>query len=307
MALFKILRGKKDNLLNQDKSNKLALHDGWAYFTTDDQKFYIDANLGTEKSPNVKRLNIHTDHADNADIAINYTTGKGISPIKDYGNYTNVDTNATGGKKIGTIRLNLTTTDIVCPLARKAYFSMTTGQNKITIPFEFDLASNLTVFYNGLLLKPDENYTISSNIITLGFTAEDGDIACVMGIDGATSVGLGANAQTWIDEIKAVENQIANVVKKNEANTITANGKITMASTYVPSGSKDVAVKDYVDSKISTSVNNVIGSNSDSIIYIGTSPSSKALIWIDTSSTGFLKYRASAGATWLTVPIGWVE
>jgi hypothetical protein len=41
MALFKILRGSSDGLANQ------ALHDGYAYFTPDDGRFYIDVQLAT--------------------------------------------------------------------------------------------------------------------------------------------------------------------------------------------------------------------------------------------------------------------
>jgi hypothetical protein len=36
MALFKILRGLKNKLASQN------FHDGYCYFTTDDQMFYID-------------------------------------------------------------------------------------------------------------------------------------------------------------------------------------------------------------------------------------------------------------------------
>ena len=43
MALFKISRGKKENLPDQKT-------DGWAWFTTDEKKFYIDAQTGGENS-----------------------------------------------------------------------------------------------------------------------------------------------------------------------------------------------------------------------------------------------------------------
>lgn len=41
MALFKILRGSSGDLNNQ------ALHDGYAYFTPDDGRFYIDVQLAS--------------------------------------------------------------------------------------------------------------------------------------------------------------------------------------------------------------------------------------------------------------------
>lgn len=40
MALFKILRGNSANI----STSITPYHDGWAYFTVDDGKFYIDAN-----------------------------------------------------------------------------------------------------------------------------------------------------------------------------------------------------------------------------------------------------------------------
>ena len=44
MALFKILRGDSSSLTSQD------LHDGYAYFTPDDGRFYIDVALANAPS-----------------------------------------------------------------------------------------------------------------------------------------------------------------------------------------------------------------------------------------------------------------
>lgn len=44
MALFKILRGSSSQLMSQD------LHDGYAYFTPDDGRFYIDVALASAPS-----------------------------------------------------------------------------------------------------------------------------------------------------------------------------------------------------------------------------------------------------------------
>ena len=41
MALFKVLRGTSTALANQ------PFHDGYAYFTPDDGRFYIDVQLDT--------------------------------------------------------------------------------------------------------------------------------------------------------------------------------------------------------------------------------------------------------------------
>lgn len=43
MALFKILRGNSSNL------NNANFHDGYAYFTHDDEKFYIDSEVDGEQ------------------------------------------------------------------------------------------------------------------------------------------------------------------------------------------------------------------------------------------------------------------
>ena len=58
MALFKVFRGNSSNL-------PAALHDGYAYLTTDDGKFYIDTSN--------KRITINPDLTA-ADISYNNTT-----------------------------------------------------------------------------------------------------------------------------------------------------------------------------------------------------------------------------------------
>lgn len=42
MALFKILRGTANKIMSGE--NTTQIHDGWAYFSTDDGKFYIDVD-----------------------------------------------------------------------------------------------------------------------------------------------------------------------------------------------------------------------------------------------------------------------
>lgn len=91
----------------------------------------------------------------------------------------------------------------------------------------------------------------------------------------------------------------------NKTNTMTANGKITMDSTYTPSANGDVATKKYVDD----SKHSIVGTSTTYPIYIGSStPASGTapLLWIDTtSSTGTFKYRTSTTGTWKTVPVAW--
>ncbi len=47
MALFKVLRGSS-SAIGRDQPNKPPFVDGYAYFTPDDGRFYIDVQLDTE-------------------------------------------------------------------------------------------------------------------------------------------------------------------------------------------------------------------------------------------------------------------
>ena len=114
MALFKILRGKRKGLLNQDGTILKEFHDGWAYFTTDDQKFYIDANLGTEAEPNNQRLNVHSDYADNANFAAYYTDKSGNAiKISEQTLYNSTTSN--NNNQLGTLTINGTAKNISMP------------------------------------------------------------------------------------------------------------------------------------------------------------------------------------------------
>lgn len=136
-------------------------------------------------------------------------------------------------------------------------------------------------------------------------------------------------------------NDVAQAVYKNKTNVMTANGKITMDSSYTPGADGDIATKKYVDNSTPatftaskagtvpasgggttkylradgtwTTIDKtpVIGTNTNYAIYIGTTaPASGTtpLLWIDTtSSTGFLKYRSSNTSAWTAVPVAWTE
>ena len=210
-------------------------------------------------------------------------------------------------------------------------FTATANQSTFTIPFDFEDSSALTVYYNGIMMKETDNYTVSGKNITLvDFTAEAGDYLTVMGIEGAAAIDYGKEAAEAIKQIQAVKtsaineintvktdtiNEINDVVaglpqdlssimSTNKTNTMAANGKITMASTYSPSDSGDIATKKYVDNK-----SLVAGTSTNYPIYIGSSaPASGTtpLLWIDTTaSTGTFKYRTSTTGTWKTVPVAW--
>lgn len=220
-------------------------------------------------------------------------------------------------------------------------FTATADQSTFTIPFDFEDSSALTIYYNGIMMKETDNYTVSGKVITLaGFTAETGDYLTVMGIEGAAAIDYGKeaadaiaqinatkkSATTEINNIKTSATNEINTVKTNaikdindlvanlpsdtaslmfinKTNTMTANGKITMASTYSPSDSGDIATKKYVDNK-----SLVAGTSTNYPIYIGSSaPASGTtpLLWIDTSSSGTFKYRTSKTGTWTIVPVAW--
>ena len=211
-------------------------------------------------------------------------------------------------------------------------FTATAGQSTFTIPFDFEDSSALTVYYNGIMMKETDNYTVSGKDIALvGFTAEAGDYLTVMGIEGAAAIDFGQEAAEAIRQIQAVKTSAINeintvktdtierinavvaelpqdlssIMSTNKTNTMAANSKITMHNTYSPSASGDVATKKYVDD----SKPSIVGTSTTYPIYIGSStPASGTapLLWIDTTaSTGTFKYRTSTTGTWKTVPVAW--
>ena len=257
-------------------------------------------------------------------------------------------------------------------------FTAKANQNTFTIPFDFDDSSALTLYYNGIMLKETDHYTIEGKVITLnGWTSEADDYLTVMGIEGAAAIDFGQEATdaiaqmnaaksetiTAINNIKSQASTEINTVKSNaiteinnlvdtlpsdtssimflnKINTMTANSKITMDSSYTPNADGDIATKKYVDNSTPatftaskggtvpasgggttkylradgtwTTIDKtpVIGTNTDYYIYIGsTQPASGTapLIWIDTTAkTGTFKYRTSTTGTWTPVPVAWI-
>ena len=155
-------------------------------------------------------------------------------------------------------------------------------QSTFTIPFDFNNDSGtLTAYYNGVMMKENDNYTISNNTLTLvDWAAKKGDYLTVMGIEGAASVNVDAklaliqqavdkassdidskvaSASTDINNkvssaIKQIDDKLATIpddveqaVYKNKSNIMTKNGRITMDSSYTPSANGDVVTKKYVD------------------------------------------------------------
>lgn len=284
---------------------------------------------------------------------INITVPTKVSELTDdvvKGKYLSL----TGGTMTGNININnKTITNLKTPTAdteaaNKKYvddqiaandhivnrftFTATANQSTFTIPFDFEDSSALTVYYNGIMMKETDNYTVSGKDITLvDFTAEAGDYLTVMGIEGAAAIDYGKEAAEAIKQIQAVKTSAINeintvktdtierinavvaelpqdlssIMSTNKTNTMAANSKITMHNTYSPSASGDVATKKYVDD----SKPSIVGTSTTYPIYIGSStPASGTapLLWIDTtSSTGTFKYRTSTTGTWKPVPVAW--
>lgn len=284
---------------------------------------------------------------------INITVPTKVSELTDdvvKGKYLSL----TGGTMTGNININnKTITNLKTPTAdteaaNKKYvddqiaandhivnrftFTATANQSTFTIPFDFEDSSALTVYYNGIMMKETDNYTVSGKDITLvGFTAEASDYLTVMGIEGAAAIDYGKEAAEAIKQIQAVKTSAINeintvktdtierinavvaelpqdlssIMSTNKTNTMAANSKITMHNTYSPSASGDVATKKYVDD----SKPSIVGTSTTYPIYIGSStPASGTapLLWIDTTaSTGTFKYRTSTTGTWKTVPVAW--
>lgn len=172
------------------------------------------------------------------------------------------------------------------PITNKYTFTVSDAtQSTFTIPFDFNNDSGtLTAYYNGVMMKETDNYTISNNTLTLvDWTAKKGDYLTVMGIEGAASVNVN------VDDIGLFSTTKNGVVPKSDGSTT----KYLRAD-----GSWSTIDK-----------TPVIGTNTNYAIYIGsTQPASGTtpLLWIDTtSSTGYLKYRTSTTGTWTTVPVAW--
>lgn len=324
MALFKILKGDSNNLVSYDNAevvngkipfpalgsgktlfttvDSTPITEGYAYFTEDTHKFYIDTKD--------KRLNLYTDHADYATYDEN---GRNLAELSEV-SYENIDD--TGGQ-IGVININGIEYPITCPAdiagktINKYTFDVSADQTVFTIPFNFSDSSTLTLYYNGIMIQEAENYTINGNTITLnGWKGEQGDFLTVMGIEGAAGVNVDEDIvriQTELNKaLEKINSSTENLIYKNKSNTMTADGRIIMDNSYVPTADMELATKKYVDNATPPTV----GTTTDYSIYIGsTQPASGTapLVWIDTTAkTGTFKYRTSTTGTWTPVPVAWI-
>ena len=312
------LRTTADTSLGSAASKIAVINNGWIYSRTPEQ---IKSDIGLGNVNNVKQYSASNPPPYPVKSVNGHT---GAVTIREVPSVTTAD----NGKFLRVVNGAWTATTA----PNRFTFTATAGQSTFTIPFDFDDSSALTVYYNGIMMKETDNYTVSGKDITLvGFTAEAGDYLTVMGIEGAAAIDFGQEAAEAIRQIQAVKTSAINeintvktdtierinavvaelpqdlssIMSTNKTNTMAANSKITMHNTYSPSASGDVATKKYVDD----SKPSIVGTSTTYPIYIGSStPASGTapLLWIDTTaSTGTFKYRTSTTGTWKTVPVAW--
>lgn len=94
MALFKIFRGDEADLAAVSKT------DGYAYFCPDTGNFFIDANMGTEASPDVQRIQV------NGLSAQNLSDGTTTIEIDDIVLTSDVIAASQGGTGLATLTAN---------------------------------------------------------------------------------------------------------------------------------------------------------------------------------------------------------
>lgn len=102
--------------------------------------------------------------------------------------------------------------------------------------------------------------------------------------------------QTLVDQVQNASGTLLSNLVLMKDNTIA----------FTPTANYHPATKKYVDEHAGGG--NIVGTTTSSIIYIGsTAPASGTtpLIWIDTSSSGYLKYRTSTTGTWTAVPVAY--
>lgn len=227
----------------------------------------------------------------------------------------------------------------------KYTFTATARQSTFTIPFDFDDSSALTVFYNGVMMKEADNYTISGSTLTLvDFTAEANDYITVTGIEGMAAVDVDAkigeiqtavnNAKTEMDtkvssaktEIdtkvsdaiavidERIPSEISQIVYKNKTNTMASGSKITMDTDYVPMENMDVATKSYVDNAkpatfTSSTAGTVPASGGGTTKYLRADGTWNAIPTTPVvgTSTAYAIYIGSTAPASGTTPLLWID
>lgn len=147
-------------------------------------------------------------------------------------------------------------------LPYKYSFTAQEGDTTFTFPFTIENPEDLNIFFNGILMTKNINYTIQDNKIKLlDFAASANDSIIVLNIRGIEPEDYLLDVINDLqiiknDTIQAIDNKISELPKDmNEMlltskNNIMTTGKITMNSTYTPSNSGDLTDKKYVDQQI---------------------------------------------------------
>lgn len=147
-------------------------------------------------------------------------------------------------------------------LPYKYSFTAQEGDTTFTFPFTVENPEDLNIFFNGILMTKNINYTIQDNKIKLlDFAASANDSIIVLNIRGIEPEDYLLDVINDLqiiknDTIQAIDNKISELPKDmNEMlltskNNIMTTGKITMNSTYTPSNSGDLTDKKYVDQQI---------------------------------------------------------
>lgn len=177
---------------------------------------------------------------------------------------------------------------------------LTQHQSLTNYPKKTELANVATSGnYNDLKNKPTIP-SVGNGTLTI---QKNGTSAGTFTANATTNKTINITVPTKVSEL--TDDVVKGKYLSLTGGTMTANGKITMDSTYTPSANGDVATKKYVDD----SKHSIVGTSTTYPIYIGSStPASGTapLLWIDTtSSTGTFKYRTSTTGTWKTVPVAW--
>ena len=160
----------------------------------------------------------------------------------------------------------------------KMTFNVTEPQNSFVIPFDFNGIETITVYYNGVMMKAEDNYTINDHTINLvDWNAVAGDYITVMGIEGATAIDFSQEAIDAVntindsvagakkeinDKVTEAENTIQDLLNtvpddvtlalyKNKTNIMTSTGEILMDVNYTPLKDNAVVTKGYVDNNAS--------------------------------------------------------
>lgn len=144
-------------------------------------------------------------------------------------------------------------------LPYKYSFTAQEGDTTFTFPFTVENPDDLNIFFNGLLITKNVNYSIENNTITLlDFTAEAGDNIVALNVRGIDPDEYSSNMIDNLNmTIETLDNKVAKLpanmdelMRTTKTNTMVSGAKITMANEYNPSTVNDVSTKGYVDQQI---------------------------------------------------------